>query len=61
MTAAKLVTRWDIEAALARIDKGQGTHDDANLIRAAMQAMENQVRQMAAELERERAEPKAKG
>jgi hypothetical protein len=44
MTAAKHVTRFDVEAALARLDATN--HDDANLLRAVIQQLENEVKRL---------------
>jgi hypothetical protein len=44
MTAAQPVTRFDVEAALARLDATN--HDDANLLRAVIKQLENEVRQL---------------
>lgn len=50
MTAAQPVTRSQVEAALARLDAVN--HDDANLLKAVIQRLENQARQLAAALDK---------
>ena len=51
MSAAQAVQAVEIEAALARVARGEGDHNDANLLRSIFQQLTNEIRQLQAALD----------
>lgn len=50
MSAAHAVQSVEVEAALQRIARGEGDFNDANLLRAIYQQMQNEINQLREQL-----------